>query len=212
MRNKNLEIGMKVEIEVIRDDQNIIFPTKVEDFDGDRVLLGMPFFEGKIFFLRSDELVRIYYAKSDCFYFVRAKVVEKKYAPIPVIAVKLMGPPEKNQRRDYFRVQVSLKVMVRPEGTENWMNAYVVDLSASGAMIYSGKEIGKEQIVEIKLPLNSKEFNLKAKVVRITKDPMRSINPYNMGVQFIDIEEHMRDEIIKFILTEQRKLRQKGCI
>ncbi|ADL07881.1 flagellar brake protein [Thermosediminibacter oceani] len=212
MKNMHLEVGMKVEIEVIRDDQNITLPTKVEDFDGDRILLGMPFFEGKLFFLKSDELVRIYYAKNSSFYFVKARVVDKKYAPIPIIAVELLGPPEKNQRRGYFRLQVSLNVKIRPEGTENWINAYVIDLSASGAMIYFRKEIEKGQIVEIKLQLDSKELNLKAKVVRITKDPGRRISPYNMGVQFIDIEEHIRDEIIKFVLSEQRKLRKKGCI
>ncbi|MCG0274567.1 MAG: PilZ domain-containing protein [Thermosediminibacteraceae bacterium] len=212
MGNNSLEIGMRVEIEVVRDDEKIILPTKVEDLGEDRIYLGMPFLDGKLFFLESDEPIKIYYKKNDCFYFVRAKVVEKRYAPIPIIGVILLAPPEKNQRRDYFRVQVIKRIRIRPLKTENWMKAFLMDLSASGAMIYFGKELEKGEVIEIKLPLESREIDIKARVVRIAKDPVRRVHPYNIGVQFIDLKDQERDEIIKFVLAEQRKLRQKGYI
>lgn len=212
MSNSVLEIGMRVEIEVERDKQKILLPTKVEDFEGDRFFLGMPFFEGKIFFLEAEETIKIYFAKNNSFYFVKAKVVEKKYAPIPVIGVVLLGQPEKNQRRNYFRVQVMRRIKIRPFDTDNWMKAFLIDLSASGALIYFGRQLEKGDLIEIRLPLDSKEVDVKARVVRIEKDQLRHVHQYNIGVQFIEIDDQQRDDIIKFVLAEQRKLRQKGYI
>lgn len=212
MSNSVLKIGMRVEIEVERDRQKILLPTKVEDLDGDRIFLGMPFFEGKIFFLESEENIKIYFAKNNNFYFVKAKVVEKKYAPVPVIGVVLLGQPEKNQRRNYFRVQVMRRIKIRLFDADDWMKAFLADLSASGALIYFGRQLEKGNFIEIKLPLDSKEIDVKAKVVRTEKDQLRRVQQYNIGVQFIDINEQQRDEIIKFVLAEQRKLRQKGYI
>ncbi|MDN5330926.1 MAG: hypothetical protein PWP45_151 [Tepidanaerobacteraceae bacterium] len=207
-----LEIGMRVEIEVERDRQKILLPTKVEDIEGDRFFLGMPFIEGKIFFLEYDEIIKIYYAKNNCFYYVKAKVVEKRYAPIPVIGVVLVGQPEKNQRRNYFRVQVMRRVRIRPFDTDNWLKAFLIDLSASGALIYFGKQLEKGDLIEIRLPLDSKEVDVRAKVVRIEKDQLRRVQPYNIGIQFVEINEQQRDDIIKFVLAEQRRLRRKGYL
>ncbi|MCF6097056.1 flagellar brake protein [Thermovorax subterraneus] len=212
MKNSILEIGMRVEIEVERDKQKILLPSKVEDIENERYFLGMPFFEGKIFFLESEETIKIYFAKNNSFYYIQGKVVEKKYAPIPVIGVVLDGKPEKNQRRNYFRVQVMRRIKLRPIDSDSWMKAFLVDLSASGALIYFGRQLEKGDFVELKLPLDFKELELKARVVRIEKDQLRRVQQYNVGVQFIDISEQQRDDIIKFVLAEQRKLRQKGYI
>lgn len=212
MSNSFFEIGMKIEMEVERDQQKIYLPTKVEDLDGDTIFLGMPFHEGKIFYLEDSESIKIYFGKNDGFYFAQAKVVSKKYAPIPLVGVVLLGRPQKNQRRDYFRVQVIRRIKIRLLNANNWESAFLADLSASGALIYFGRDLQKDELLEIRLPLDFKELVVKARVARVEKDETRQVQQYNIGIQFMDIDEKVRDDIIKFLLTEQRKLRQKGYL
>lgn len=54
------------------------------------------------------------------------------------------------------------------------------------------------------------EMVLKAVVVRTERNSARKINVYDIAIEFIEMDEHIRDKIVKFILTKQRELRVKG--
>lgn len=205
------KVGMKVNIEVERGNQNIFFPSKVEDIEFGNLVLNMPMQGNQLFYIGLNESIRIHFSKGDSFYYFIGKVVGKKYIPIPVLHVNAVSPPIKNQRREFFRIKVTMKVKISLIETGELMDGHIKDLSGSGALITLDRELKKGELINVRITLISKVVEVKSMVVRAWKEehPQRS-GMYYAAVQFVDIEEEKRDEIIKFILAEQRKLINKG--
>lgn len=202
------QLGMKVNIEVMRGEENLYFSSKVEEVESGNLVLGMPIKGNQFFHIRLNESINVHFPKSDSFFYIVGKVVGKKYIPIPVLIVKPMSEPIKNQRRDFFRIRLTLKVKVKQAGIDEWKNGYVKDLSGSGALIATNCEFKKGDILNLQVPIMSKDLDLKSEVVRSWREDYSK--PYNIAVRFIDLEQEKQDEIIKFILTEQRKMIKRG--
>jgi c-di-GMP-binding flagellar brake protein YcgR len=203
---------MKVNIEVEGEQENSFFPSKVEDVEPEKLVLSMPMKKNMIYFMAINEPIKIYFLKGDFLYCINGKVINKTYSPVPLLTVQLLGKPYKNQRREYFRLKISLDASAKVSDGDRYVNGRTRDLSAGGALLLLPEEIKKGDVIELRLSINSKDLDLKALVVRSEKDPERRVNPYNVAVQFMEIDNNQRDVIIKFLLSEQRKLRKKGLI
>ncbi|WP_422445787.1 flagellar brake protein [Thermoanaerobacterium sp. DL9XJH110] len=211
--NKDLfQIGMKVNIEVEGQEENSFFPSKIEDVEPEKLVLSMPMKKNMIYFIAINKPIKIYFLKGDFLYCVDGKVINKTYSPVPLLTAQLVGQPYKNQRREYFRLKISLDVSAKVAGSEHCVNGRTRDLSAGGALLLLPEEIKKGEVIEVRLSINSEDLVLKALVVRSEKDLERRVNPYNVAVQFMEIDNNQRDFIIKFLLSEQRRLRKKGLI
>lgn len=207
-----LEIGMKVSIGIRRDDKEWFFSSKVEDIKHEHIDLSMPMKSGQIFFVGLEEKVFIYFTKRDSFYCLEGKVENRQFLPIPIITIKPLKPPYKEQKRSYFRLKVTLQTQVRISENDKWIKGYIQDISAGGTRFSFPKGIKKGRIIELIVPAISCDMIFKAMVLRTEKDTFSELNPYEIAVKFVDIEEDTRDRIVRFILTEQRKLRKKGLI
>jgi c-di-GMP-binding flagellar brake protein YcgR len=205
------QVGMKVNIEIERGDGNFFFPSKVEDIELGNLVLDIPMKGNQLFHIGLNESVNIHFFKGDSFYYFIGKVVGKKYTPIPVLHVKPASPPIKNQRRDFFRIKVTLKVKISLLDTGEWANGYIKDISGSGALITTNRELKKGDLINLEITLVSKILEVKSRAVRVWKEERSQCsNMYYVAVQFVDIDEVKQDEIIKFVLAEQRKLIKKG--
>ena len=205
-----LEIGMKVIIEIKRENGELFFPSKIEDIYPNSILLGMPMKGGRTFFIGINEKINIYFSRKDSFYCIEGIVEDKKYEPIPVIKMHPLGLPYKKQKRNYFRLKVSLPIHIKLFGTEETFLRYTRDLSAGGIKFAHSKTIEKGADLEVKIPDILGEKAIKASVVRTERDDIREVNKYDIAIKFVDIDERSQDKIIKFILAKQRELRQKG--
>ncbi|MGB9813173.1 MAG: flagellar brake protein [Thermovenabulum sp.] len=203
-------VGMKVELEVERENEKYNFLTKIEEIKDKTILLGMPMYRGNYFFLNVDEEVFIFYCVNDLYYGVKGKVIAKSYLPFPVIEVELLEEPKRIQRRSFFRIPVTIKIKIKKLDSNNWNIAYIKNISGGGALINTHLGFDKGEILEMQIPIENEIYEIKAKVVRVIKDNMRLIYPFEVAVEYCDIPERIRDKIIKFIMEEQRKLRKKG--
>lgn len=212
MRGNFFTVGMKVQLQ-IKDDgkENQFFPSKIEDFQEENLVVGMPIKNNYVHFIPLNELIYVYFSRKDSFYRVECKVIERKYEPIPVLILMLLKPPYKYQRRNFFRITIVKDVEI-VMSTDEILKGQIKDISGSGALLALPQEIIKGRIVRISFYINEKPFKLKAKVIRCCKDETRCINPYNVAVKFIEINEKTQDEIVKFTLEKQRKLRKRGII
>lgn len=207
---EKLMVGMKVEIGIQRAEENLNFLTKIEEIKENSLILGMPIYKGNYFFINLLEEITIYYSVNDLFYFLKGKVIDKSYIPLPVIEVEILEGPKRIQRRSFFRIPVTLKIKVKNTNSINWCVAYIKNISGGGALLHTYLECNKNDILELRIPVDKETLEVKARVVRVEKDIMRYINPFEIAVEYYDISEKDRDKIIKFIMQEQRKLRKKG--
>ena len=91
----------------------------------------------------------------------------------------------------------------------NCLNMTKVNISGGGISLNTGKSFSAGDILEIKIMLSMQKpvaLFLYGEVVEITKPP----NEYDTSVQFIGIDDFIRDEVIRFVFeTEREILREK---
>lgn len=215
MRENFFEIGMKVQLELESDDERQSFPSKIEDLDGKNLVIGMPIKANYIYFVSLNEVVYVYFSRKDSFYRLECEVIRKRYEPIPVLILKPIRQPYKYQRRSFFRIDITLDVKVilmKNDEPDESIEGKTKDISGNGALLALPKNLKKGELVKLKIKIKNKTLFLKAKVIRSYKNESRQVNPYNVAVHFIDIDEKTQDAVVKFTLEEQRKLRKKGLI
>jgi type IV pilus assembly protein PilZ len=124
-------------------------------------------------------------------------------APVAA-AAKQAGKRERRlrQRRAHIRVPVNIEVDYRSD--ENFLFAYITDLSAMGIFVKTTKPHppGARLALRFK-PLGAPEFLVEGQVVWVNTyrpgDP-DSINP-GMGVQFVDIDQDTQRRLTRLVKT-----------
>lgn len=201
---------MRVSIGVKISETKYYFSSKIEDLEEDNIILNMPMRLGRIFFLGINEKIYIYFSKKGSYYCLEGKVVDKKYDPIPVISVKPLKEPYKEQKRSYFRLEITLKALIKINNCDNWHESYTRDLSAGGVRLSFSNKIKKGSIIQLKIPEILGDEVLKAIVVRMQKHSLKPKRYYDIAAMFIEVNEQTQDKIVKYLLAEQRELRKKG--
>lgn len=123
---------------------------------------------------------------------------------------------EKAQRRGFFRIEVAVPMdlfIAHPNKPEQMieLNTHTYDIGGGGVSFLSTENIVEEgDIVEGKLYLNRKErssiVKFKGKVVRLLHMP-NEIN--RIAIEFIEMKESTRTQIIQFCMFKQSELRNK---
>ena len=129
-------VGMKVGIELERDGKKLLFSSKVEDKNQKNIIIDMPMRSNRTFFVGLGEKLRIFFCRRQVFYCIDGVVISKSYVPIPVLTVEISGEPYRNQRRDYFRINVNIATKVELLENEEVLDCVINDISGSGAMIF----------------------------------------------------------------------------
>lgn len=86
----------------------------------------------------------------------------------------------------------------------------ISDLSGGGIKFKSDEELkkGEKLILNFSINNGSRKVNVLGKVIA-SEESMKKNNMFEHRVQFIGIKEQEREEIVRYILNEERKLRQK---
>lgn len=212
MNDAVFRIGMKVTIGVLRENEEIYLPSKVENIETDGLVLSMPIKRRSIFFVAIGEKINVYFPKRGSFYCMEAKVEKKDYCPLPLITVFPLGRPFKMQKRKYFRLQTPLKIYFKLSDTEVWNKVYVCDISAGGIKFPLNHRLKSGKQIEVRIPNILDDNVLKAVIVRLEEKQDRTIFPYDIAIKFIDIDDGTRDKIVKYLFRKQMKLIKKGIV
>lgn len=140
------------------------------------------------------------------------------YQDIPVLNMYLPEEDQmtKIQRRQFFRVNTTIPVTVRPYGSGSMFKTYTANISAGGAALIIEEtqihEAGEDLNLSIHLPNEGHDENVidvYAQVKRTYID--RRTNKQIMTVEFIKMDEHDEQALvhycIKLQLEERRKLK-----
>lgn len=141
-----------------------------------------------------------------------------------VMDIAFIGSPKKFQRRAYFRLEYTRDFEFQhPEEEGDAAEAekqeetqvlfdrgILLDLSGGGCRFVSREKIEPGERLILKIPLELKEV----KILTLTGKTLSSKKVENHGrsyeqrVEFTDIENAQREEIIKFIFQQERKNRK----
>ena len=88
----------------------------------------------------------------------------------------------------------------------------IVDISGGGIRVFSKRQLEKNEMVYVKFTLNfnsvDKEADVLAKVVDSQKNS-KDETMFDSRLQFINISEADREEIVKYVFEQQRNMLKK---
>ena len=213
-------IGDKIEIEtpdfMAAESKRKYLISQIMDIASDSIyFIATPIVNNVLAPIPVGETIKVKYAKKDAgVYIFNAKVLGRKNVDnISYMKIEKVGQISKTQRRNFFRLEVLLNVLIRIKNNLNdeikTVAAFTKDLSGGGVRLISKESLVLESMVTLIIDTKKEPIEVEGKVVRCV--PFNN-NDFDVGIIFEDIDEAVRTRIISFIFEEQRKMRKKGLI
>ncbi len=235
MISKFITPGNRVEIQMIdkEQDENLVstYFTKIHDVvSDDQLELVMPMEKTKLILLPVDcEYNLIFYGQTGPFQ-CSARVIDRyKSNNVYILVVELTSNLRKYQRREYYRFSCALEMCSRSLEKEEIdaiesKNPYkltpglplkrsvIVDISGGGLRFLSTQIYSPGSLLYCSYHLLvggiRKQYEMIGKVL-LCKEIENRPGTYEHRVQYVDMNEDEREEIIKYIFEEERKSRKK---
>ncbi|HEY8361840.1 MAG TPA: flagellar brake domain-containing protein [Tissierellaceae bacterium] len=212
-----LKVGTKIDI-FKKENRKNFYPSQVlEIIEPDELVIRGPMKKTQLVLLHKGEEIEIlYYVENKGRFIFTAKVISRELNKMYTLRIKKISEIRKIQLRNYYRLPVTLEIekifpVINDDNKVFIEKCEAKDISGGGLKLYCNYQhvVGDE--VYLKFKLENKLIDAKAKVVRI--EEIENLNyKYCIGITFVDIEEQIRDFIVKFIFEQQRILRFKGLI
>ena len=207
------------------------YRTSVYDIlDDGRLELVMPMEQTKLVLLPIDGEYDVCFSSHGGMYRANVRIVDRqKINGIYILVVEMISNLHKFQRREYYRfncvVDMTAREMSRQESDafakgltylvseKDMVRGVIVDISGGGTRFVSRQKFNEDSIIMMcfDLPIMERErsFLLAAKVIYSGEIENRT-NEYENRVKFEYIDTTTREEIIKYIFDEERKIRKNG--
>lgn len=217
-RLKNFNIGDKITIELMNNyDKQKYVSQIIETRDDSTLDIVIPIYKNRIIYIKNDTELEVVVSKGEAIYEFKAKILNKVFGRIPLLKLELISKITKIQRRDYFRLKyihnITIKKVtnLKEKVFDEEVTGSMIDISGGGLAFTSNIQFEEKDVVEISMNINNTNVVILGKIVRKSLSGNGSVK-YSYGVQFSNITEIQRNEIMKFIFEEQRKLAKKGLI
>ncbi|AGB41575.1 putative glycosyltransferase [Halobacteroides halobius DSM 5150] len=170
----------------------------------------------KVGFIQQGQILKLSLIKNGALYKLNVKVKNIDGLNNSCWVVK-QGGFTRIQRRKHVRVPIQQEIEYKESKKSRYKKGIVLDISGGGMRIrikeLAGLELGSK--IEVRsdfLPLAVNIIDVE--IVRITanQDPEAEKRVYDVGVEFVDLPEVWKEEIIEWVFKEQRKLRKRGKI
>ncbi|HHY47564.1 MAG TPA: flagellar brake protein [Firmicutes bacterium] len=217
-----LRINQRITIKVEDPGYRGTYASLVQDMSDNDVIISMPLVDCKPVPIRPGTRVTILAVSRGTTYGLPGVVVGRSLNPTPLLRVSLRDDAQPLQRRRFVRVEVDLPFYFRSlDDAASLRKPMEVgttrDISGSGALIsvpLASRQLpsGTNLQVEIVLPGRSIPIRGKARVIRMWTVRDASRETQNMAVEFTELADSDREDIIKFVLERQKELRRKGLL
>lgn len=220
---KMIALGEKVEIITnFADRREKVYFSMIQDIlDEDTFVINLPMSKRERAFLYIGQEVAVNYFRCHGQYYFLAMVIERyEKENVYYFKLKKISDIHRLQRRNYFRLAKTIPIKIDILDQDNktnieTINGYTFNICGGGVGVIVQQDLPVNTNVkctfELKLGDNIDKFSTKAKVVRCNHIDDQE-DKFEVGICFEDMPEQQRDEIIKFIFNEQRRLRKRGLI
>ena len=210
---KKLILGLAVELVVSDGEYEGNYRTRIEEV-GERIIaVGAPFDHGEIVPLREGTQVKLTFWDEAAAYSFEGKIMQRIAVPIPMFVLELPDSVDKVQRRNFVRVPafypVSFRVVTK-EGLSDLQKGTMIDLSGGGLRFLTKERVDNKALLYALIALPNGELKTPVRVCRAEK--IEDSKHYTVSVEFHDIAERERDQIIRCVFDIQRAMRKKGLV
>jgi len=189
------------------------YMSRIEEV-GERILtVGAPFNHGEVVPLREGTKVKLTFWDEVAAYSFVGKIMRRIAVPIPMFVFELPDSIDKVQRRTYVRVPALFPVSFRSvtkEGLSDIQKGTMLDLSGGGMRFLTKERVEEKSLLYVLLSLPIGDINTPVRVHRVEK--IEDSKHYRISVEFHDISERERDQIIRCVFDIQRAMRKKGLV
>jgi c-di-GMP-binding flagellar brake protein YcgR len=209
-----LKINQKIELEIKQGPYQGKYISKVSDLTEEEIIIIPPYVNGEILPLRINQAISVYFTGDLAVYKFYSRVIERFNKSIPLL--KILHPDKvlKIQRRDYFRLDAKKRLKYRRldselNAVEDFKETTSINISGGGLKIILQEALLIDTRIEIFLDLPElNDIPIIGKIVKVHELP----DGLAAGVEFVDLDPHIRELIIAWLFEHQRELRRKGLL
>ena len=233
--SKYIAPGSRIELQKTKryrsddDEKNKVYASQVVDIiSDDRIEISMPMEKTKLILLPVDVEYDLYFFTPNGLYQCYARVVDRyKNNNRFSLLLDLTSNLRKYQRREYYRFSCALEMSafslseeeeaeVRKTGKvingKRLSRSVIVDISGGGLRFVAeyAYEVGSMILCKYFLWIDgeNKEYNLCGRVLAVKEVDNRP-GFFEHRVQYVNMDKDNREEIIKYIFNEERKIIKK---
>ena len=210
-------------------EQKIYYSSVYEILTEDTLEIMMPMEKTKLILLPVDEEYDvIFYSKTGLFQCFARVIDRYKRSNVYILVLELVSNLRKYQRREYYRFSCALEMSARTLEEEEIQviesknalelqpglplkRSVIVDISGGGLRFMSNQRYEPGSFIYCTYNLlkggQRKKYEVVGKVLSARGMDSRP-GVYEHRVQYYNLDEDTREEIIKFIFEEERKLRK----
>jgi c-di-GMP-binding flagellar brake protein YcgR len=225
MKLSDLNLGLKFELEIYNELDEIIKPSFVSQLemiiDENRALIAAPIHEGVIYPVRVGSIMNVFFIQNKEDYRFRAMVSSRGIKDnIAMLNIEIGSEIQRIQRRQFFRFECTVPIKYRivdfldaEYEKAPFKKTSTRDMSGGGLCFAAEEKIEAGTIIECELSLfENKTISFFGKVLRSIIRENNKKGIYEIGIEFKKIENKDREALIGYIFLEQRNLRKKGLI
>lgn len=227
MELTDIETGTRLELEPEYYTGGVKKPIYVSSFEQaegrDTALIAAPISEGRLVPLEKGSTYNICFLNKEGkllnLYKFRAVVRERMVIDnLHLLLIEKRGEIVKIQRRSFFRLDCYVDVRYRvvrsfgdgDDSDSPFRKTITSDLSGGGIRLLLDERLEPGTYLECELLTEGdRKIRFYGKVVRFEYTGTGGKYRYAAGVAYVDIDEREREEVIKYIFKEQRKLLKK---
>lgn len=214
---KEITFNINSRIEVISDDK--AYKSIIQDITETHLSIGIPVRKGEFFIPKVLESIEIiYYYEGNAYRFNGLIIGRRSENNIPQLLIKKPDKLIKIQRREYVRV--NLTQYIKYEKLENnkisntilqaiedgkGRKAVLIDISGGGCKVKVYEDLKVGDVIMADIPYDDGNIRVKGKIIRVDIDEDKN---KVCGVNYLDIENKLREKIIRFIFEIMRKQRK----
>lgn len=237
MVTKVIQVGDKIDVvesnaTVDSQEEKKVYKSQVYDVvDEEQLKIAMPQEKGKLLLLHLETVYRFQFYTETGLYECKGKVIDRyKTDNVYVVVVELISALKKIQRREFYRLNCLLDGQIHKLDEEELMagdlkrilrmqevnipvyeKAVIVDISGGGARIATDYQVEEGSYIILKFQVNFKddfqEYRLLSHVVTVKKLENKK-KDYELRIEFEQIDNNVRESLIKYIFEEERKKRK----
>lgn len=238
MLEQYIFLGQRVELEAVTriiadgEPQQLkrVYSSKVVDIlSSERLEILMPYEQRKLVLLPIDSEYTMYFYVENGIFECTARIVDRyKTSNSFILVVELLTPLKKYQRREYYRYNCALALATRELSEEEQANlddplweyeqnlpaekSVIVDISGGGLRFIAGKRYDIGTFLYCRYSLSDQDeqklYEITGKVLHVMPVEKRP-GYFEHRIQYHNIDNRKREEIIRYIFEQERKNRKK---
>lgn len=217
-------------IEVFDEIEKIYYKSIIQEVNRDNIAIGVPMGNQEQLFLYKNQVKTFRIIYQDAHYYFKSKILgRKKSNNLLLFLIAWPSEVKRIQQRAFFRFPCSFQIyywilpaeeaegrrenklpfeeLVEPLGPPE--KGLMADISGGGLQLVTSYGIPKGSILALRLPIFSKKekrtFEVLGKIVWANTPNNETARQHRHAVEFLDIEEKLREEIIRFIFILSRE-------